>query len=104
MQPRGRDGQVAAQPVDVLHERHVHLQGPLPGGLVCVPDVDAGTPGGGERQGGAAAAGGLLGSSAATSQLREDLYKTALPPRHFLVLSQGADCSGTACPEGKAPF
>ena len=27
MQTRGRDGQVAAQPVDVLHERHIHLQG-----------------------------------------------------------------------------
>lgn len=30
VEPRGRDGQVAAQPVNVLHERHVHLQGPLP--------------------------------------------------------------------------
>lgn len=30
VEPRGRDGEVAAQPVDVLHERHVHLQRPLP--------------------------------------------------------------------------
>ena len=58
MQTRGRDGQVAAQPVDVLHERHIHLQGPLPGGLVRMPDVDAGTPGGRDRQGRAAATGG----------------------------------------------
>lgn len=30
VEPRRRDGQVAAQPVNVLHKCHVHLQGPLP--------------------------------------------------------------------------
>lgn len=46
MESRRRDGQVAAQPVDVLHKRHVHLQRPLPRGLVRVADIDAGAPGG----------------------------------------------------------
>ena len=44
VQAGGRDGQVAAQAVDVLHQRHVHLQRPLAAGLLGVPRVDARTP------------------------------------------------------------
>lgn len=43
------DSKVATQPVDVLHESYIHLQSPLPGGLLCMSDINAGTPG--ARQG-----------------------------------------------------
>lgn len=92
MQPCRRDGQVAAQPVDVLHERHVHLQSPLPGGLMCVPDVDAGAPGVGRGKVGWRR--GPLGSSRARSQLPEVVHRAASSPRACLVLSQDADCRG----------
>lgn len=45
VQPRWGDGKVSAQPVDVLHQRNVHLQGPLPGGLLRMSDINAGTSG-----------------------------------------------------------
>ncbi len=38
------DGQVTAEPVDVLDQRHVHLQAPLPAGLLGVTSVYAGAP------------------------------------------------------------
>lgn len=58
VEPCRCDGQVAAQPVDVLHKGHVHLQGPLPGGLLRMSDINAGTPGAGEGEG----PGGVLSS------------------------------------------
>lgn len=50
MEPCWCDSEVAAQPVDVLHESHIHLQSPLPGGLLCVPDINAGTPEAGQPE------------------------------------------------------
>lgn len=42
---------MAAQPVDVLYKSHIHLQSPLPGGFLCMSDIDAGTPGAGQFPG-----------------------------------------------------
>lgn len=75
VEPSGRDGQVAAQPVDILHERHVHLQGPLPRGLVCVADIDAGTSGGRRRGGpGASGWGGVPDSSRADRMAPQEVF------------------------------
>lgn len=50
VQPCRGYGQVAAQPVDVPDQGHVHLQGPLAAGFLGVPGVEAGAPGGKRRR------------------------------------------------------
>lgn len=50
MEPCWCDSKMATQPVDVLHKSHIHLQSPLPGGLLCMSDINAGTPGAGQGE------------------------------------------------------